>query len=154
MVKLLSSNLKDVTMMWIIYTHDGNKWECWIYSDTGCRVPPMTVVQTGPQKSRVLGSSFEWSSVCRVCQSMFSFNLAVEKSSNSPSMHKKFSHAQFSQLGSRKGCNDSHLFDPFECLWRIARHTAQALWLSLADAIHGSNEMNARGHADGSNAES
>ena len=56
-------------------------------------------------------------------------------------MHKKFS--QLFQLGSRKGCNDSNLFDPFGCLRCVARHTAQALRLSLADSVHGSNEMNA-----------
>ena len=60
-------------------------------------------------------------------------------------VHKKFSHSQFSQFGSRKGRNDSNLFDPSGSISLNTRDNAQALRLSLVDSIHCSDAMNLHG---------
>ena len=63
-------------------------------------------------------------------------------------VHKKFSHSQFSQFGSRKGRNDSNLFDPSGSISLNTRDNAQALRLSLVDSIHCSDAMNLHGHTE------
>ena len=62
-------------------------------------------------------------------------------------VHKKVSHSQFSHFGSRKGRNDSNLFDPSGNISLIARDNALALRLSLADSIH-CNAMNGHIYMD------
>lgn len=101
-------------------------------------------------RSEVLGRSFEWN---HVLPDSIRFQFSTELKKQRPVIlcqvvHKKFSHSQFSQLGSRKGRNDSNLFDPSGSISLNTRDNAQALRLSLVDSIHCSNAMNLHGHTE------